>query len=542
MGSTVVYESTVLRALLIVLVAAVFAGCPHASPSANEVATLRNEGLSGARDGGDDPALMKLDALETEASQALAEADEALWVHWTSGSPLTLKQGHESLFSKATLDFLRAQKSVRARHLEAFVVSELLSRALTSDTEAVASLEASATFPLDGKDVAWRDVPRLLVTEKSAVKRRALWNASGQVVERLDALLAHREDKAREVLASLGVPSSLDLWASVRELDLEATAADARTFLALTDDAWRDTLVQLSNAELKLPVDALTRADLPRLLKVPASVDAVFPKAQVAPWAIDTLTGLGVYGRPGLTLDFTDAAKKKPLPLTVAPRRDDVRVAFKPAGGLRDVTLLLSELGAALALHGARTGHVTTDRLGDPARPLVLSALLASLVAEPKWLEARQVPDPLQPEVVRAAHAQWLYSLRRASLQILLRVETAGLPDGDARLKAQQIIGHALGVKVSADDGARLRLELDEGLRSGSVLKAALEAATERDRLGDTWWQTAQGFAALEPRLAAGTAYAPAPTPRRQALEALVRQLGVGLAAPVDGGVPAATP
>jgi hypothetical protein len=202
-------------------------GCPKAAPNALEVVTRHGEGLQGAP--ADAGVNARLEQLEAEAHAAIAEADEALWRHWTQGAPLELKGGHEGLFSVGTLEYLRTETSERARHLEAFVVSELLSRALASDTEAIASLEAGATFTIDGREVAWRDLSRLLLSEKSAVKRRALWTGSLQVVERLSVLLAHRDEKERAVLASLGAPSPLELWAAVREVDVQVLAAEART-------------------------------------------------------------------------------------------------------------------------------------------------------------------------------------------------------------------------------------------------------------------------------------------------------------------------
>lgn len=461
---------------------------------------MHGEGLGGAP--------TALDALDAEAGRVLAEADEALWRHWTSGAPLSLPAGRDTFFSQQTLELLRADGSQRARHLEHFIVAELLARALASDTEAIASLEAGATFTLDSREVLWRDLPRLLVTEKSAVKRHALWAASGQVAERLESLLTHREQVSATQLAALGVPSALELWAAARGVSSVALARDARALLEKTDEAWSATLTALSEAELKLPVDVLTRADLPRLLKVPAAVDAAFPRAQVAPFALATLSNAGLKSAPGLTLDLTEAAAKKPLPLTVAPKPSDVRVSFKPVGGLRDMTHLLAEPGAAVAWRSASTGHASTDRLGDPAHTLVVAELFAALVQEPAWLQARGIAEADHAAIVAAARAQRLYALRRACMAVLLRIETDGLSDSEAHARVEQISAHALGVKASKEDALRLHLDLDEGLRAASVLKAAFQAALERERLGARWWGSPEGLKSLAPRLAAGTSAA----------------------------------
>jgi len=511
--------------------------CPKTIPDGREGA-LGPEGSDAAQS-----LKSRVDAIDAEAGQVLAAVDDALWRHWTRGEPLELAKasaGHDGLFGPATLDALRRAQAQgveprRAAHLERWLLGELVSRALTSDTEAVASLEAGATFTLDGKDIAWREVPRLLGAEKSAVRRRALAAGAATVAGRLEPLLDHREDKAAETLANLSAGSPRQLAVVTRELDLEALAATARALLTATDATWSATLATLSELELKLPPEALTKADLPRLLKVPAAVDGLFPRAAVAPRALDTLAGLGLYGRAGMSLELSEGATKRPLPLTVAPSPKDVRVCFKPQGGLRDQTQLLSELGVALALSAASTGHASTDRLGDPARALSLGLLLSGLAAEPAWLTARGIAEAQQPDVIRAARALSLYAVRRAALGVLLHVETLGLPDPEARATAVALEARALGVKVPPEEGAGLRRALDDGLRAGTSLKAALLAAEARAGLPERYFSAPDSGPALLAGWASGTALEVRPSPR--AVEALCRALGVPVAAEaLDGG------
>ena len=153
---------------------------------------------------------------------------------------------------------------------------------MAAESETLANLEASVTFTVDGKELAWRDLNRLLVSEKSAVKRRALWNGAHAAALQLDAAVARRDEKARAVLAELGLPPPLTFAAQTRGLQLDALGALAEAELARTEQDWRVTLEALSEADVRLPLSALTRAELPRLLKVPALVDAEFPKAKIA--------------------------------------------------------------------------------------------------------------------------------------------------------------------------------------------------------------------------------------------------------------------
>lgn len=457
----------------------------------------------------------QVERIDSEAAVVVRAMDEALWQHWVADAPLDLAKatvGHEQLLSKPTIEVLRRAQlanvePIRARHLESWVVGAMLAHALTAETEAVASLEAAATFSLDGKEIAWRDLPRLLVIERSAVKRRALWSASAAAAGRLEVLHAHRDAVEKETLASLEVPSALDFEAQTREVNVEALAAQARNLLEATDPLWKETLKSAADAELKLPLEAVTRADVPRLLKTAPAVDAAFPKGSVPTFALATLADMGLSGAAGLTFDLSDGPKKKPLPLTVAPSASDVRVSYKPAGGMRDLVQLLGEVGAAVALRSAKTGHISTDRLGDPGRALTLSQLFIGLAADPAWLTARGIAEPLQPAIIAAAKAHRLYVLRRACLVLLLRYETANLSEAEARARFVELAGRVYMVKVPADEGVRFRLELDDSLRSASTVKAFELAALERSTLPADWWRKPETVTQLLAKWASGTAH-----------------------------------
>jgi hypothetical protein len=316
-------------------------------------------------------------------------------------------------------------------------------------------------------------------------------------------------------------------------------AAAAREVLAATEAPWRATLAHLAQGELKLPVEALTRADLPRLLKVPAAVDAAFPRATVTAGALETLAALGLSGRGALTLDLSESATKQPLPLTVAPAPSQVRLAFKPTGGLRDEALLLAELGTALALSAAATPHASTNRLGDPARAGVLAALLSGLPTDPAWLAARSLAEPLRGPVSRQARALELHALRRTAALVLLHHQTSGLPEAEARLKLVEVLKGALAVKVGPEEGVRLRLELEDGLRCATELKATLAAAVLRQRLGAGWWASPDAGARLLEAFAPGASQTveAAWGPPSAGVEATLAHLGLTEApAPPDAG------
>jgi hypothetical protein len=117
---------------------------------------------------------------------------------------------------------------------------------------------------------------------------------------------------------------------------------------------------------------------------------------------------------------------------------------------------------------------------------------------------------------------------------VLLHLETAGLAEADARSRAVELMGRALGVKVAPAEGLRLRLELDDGLRSATQLKAMLLAAARRATLSDAWWTQAKPLLA---EWKSGTAIPINEDPAR--VRALVVSLG---GAPVEAQSKAFTP
>lgn len=473
------------------LVALLLLGCPKSAPPVDVAPPPPDAGPTEA-----ELLAPRVDAIEKEVAQVVAAVDEALWKHWTTGAPLDLPaamQGHDALFSKQSLLTLRRARELKAAdpkrlgNLEHWLAGELLARGVAAESEALANLEASTTFTVDGKELPWRDLNKLLVNEKSAVKRRALWNGAHAAALRLDAAILRRDEKVKEVLASLELPAPLDFAAETRELDLDALRKAADDVLTRTEEEWKTTLQALSDSTVRLPLSALTRAELPRLLKVPATVDAQFPKSKIATRAVQTLGTLGVYGQAGLTLDLAEAAKKNPLPLTVAPNPGDVRVCVKPVGGLRDQEALMGELGAAITLHSAKSGSFALDRLGKSDEALRASELFASLLGEDQWLNANDVND--RPQVIAAVKALRLFQLRRAAGVVLAKLETQTLADdAAARARYVAITSRACAIAMTEAEGARWRVETDDFLRSATRLQALLGSEEWRVKLGEGWW------------------------------------------------------
>ena len=495
--------------------------------------------------------------------------DANLWLHWTAGAPLewgALNAKRDALLSAERLSTLHRALELEVddptalEHLTVFLESEAISREALVEAEAVATLESTLTFTLDGKDLRWSDLNRLLAVEKSALKRKALWTASLAAAERLDAALAARDARRagavttgqRDAAADAGLvsrPAPKMLFAfeaEQRDVDPEAMRRVAEGVLTLTSEAWRLTLERLNQTDTKLPMASLTRADLPRLLRVPAEVDVAFGKKELASRAVATLGALGLYGKKGLTLDLSEAMKKNPLPLTVTPGGPaDVRTSFRPLGGLRDQQLLFSELGIALALQHVTARRFEYERLGDSALAQATGELFASLPGEPEWLEAQGVLEPARRVVIEAWQVQRLFQVRRAAAALLVRLDCVERNDNQARARAAAIFTRALGVSHSEADMVRLRVDTDDGLRSATTLRSMLMAEYLRVQLntaaGEPWFRSQSAGKALVELWSTGssvpleTRVAPLGSALTSFWQRSIEVTPVGL--PADGGV-----
>jgi hypothetical protein len=479
-------------------------GCPR--PESSVVARVSDVDAGVPMDPEEARLRAGLTRLEDELARSTRAADEALWAHWTTGAPLdagvpppSATAAHLELLERAIARGLGDPRALGI--LESTLRAHALTAPLALEGDAAGTLDATLTFSFEGKEVRWRDLNRLLASEKSALKRKALWAASLPAAARLDAALVERDAKLAQAVAP---ERPFDVYAEQRDVDVEAMRRVAEGVLTLTGEAWRLTLERLNAADTKLPMASLTRADLPRLMRVPADVELAFDKKTFAPRAVELLSGLGLYGTPGLTLELSDSSKKHPLPLTVAPGGPaDVRVSVRPLGGLRDQQLLLSELGVALTLRHAATGRFVFDRLGDPALAQAAGELLAGLPLEPAWLESIGVLPQARQAVLEAAATQRLFTIRRAAASYLARLDAVERDDPQSRTRAAALFTRALGVSHTEADMVRLRLDTDDALRSATTLRAMLLAESLRQSLvsayGSAWFhQKASGDALVE--------------------------------------------
>jgi hypothetical protein len=412
-------------------------------------------------------------ALEVDAAKLTAARDDELWAFWLGGPKPKddALASHLQLLTDASLSAVRQARQQnlldtdRLNRLEALMVGVRVGRAIREAEETVFNLEASLTFPFEGREVAFRDLSRLLAQETSAPRRAKMWEASIPAAQKLAAAWQARTQAQIAALKAQNLTPEA-FAALLGRQHLPAQAELARRFLVDTAEIWSE---RVRSQHIS------SRADIPAWLRSKSAVETAFPKERIAERATELLSDMGLYGVAGLTLDLTDNAKKQPLPLTVL----GVRTSYKPHGGFKDQQALFAELGRALVLVHAPTAK--REVLETTA------ALFASLAWNKPWLEGQGMSATAGLQAFQLGKDQLLVTLRRASGALL---HALGEPD-------------ALNRALGEDHQARNEREVEPGFEAAEIVRAqasgqALAVFLETVAHKAKWWANPSAVQALK--------------------------------------------
>ena len=458
--------------------------------------------------------------LAVKAEALLRSQDEMVWKYWTEGVPADLAKTYvgteswltpESVAGVARLRALTSDERERRAldHLHAYLAGEWMAQQLADVSDAIATLEQSLTFQVAGTDRPYRNLESILAAEKSALRRKQIYEAATPAVEKVSALIERRGARAAELLPTLNLEPTA--WTTeLREATPEQLGALADAVLTKTQEAWTGALTRLAQRELQLPLDRIGRQDLPRLVRLPPTEG--FKRAEVISRIRNTLGPLQLdpAALKTVTLDAGDSPKKNPRGLVlgvVVPT--DVRISLKPAGGARDQRSALHEFGHAI--HDAFTEERRFElaKLGNRTSAEAYAALLESLTTEPAWLEQAGLTPDASRAWIQGVSVQELFQVRRAAGKVLFNVG-ASRPGADLLAVYRTTMDRAFGLPGTVQDAARHTLDQEATLGAADYLRGWLLAAQLRAALvkkfGASWWQDPGAGAFLKPLLAPGNA------------------------------------
>ncbi|AFE06740.1 hypothetical protein COCOR_06073 [Corallococcus coralloides DSM 2259] len=468
----------------------------------------------------------EVSALSTEAALLLEEQHRLVWDFWTEGKAVDISatySGKQALFSLENLrriDRLRHltkdPRELRAlTALHGHFAGEFLSRELAEHNDASANLEASLKLNVDGREVRYHDLERLLANEKSALRRKALYAAATPALARLNQTLLRRETRTRELVQQMGFESYEAFGSELRQADLERLAQLAEEVLQATQEPYRLVMERLAQRELGLPFAQITRADIPRLFRS-REVEDAFPKGESLAKAQATVAGMGIdlNALPNVKVDARDLPRKNPRPLALAVKvPSDVRLSFKPGTGVLHQGRVLHEVGHLLHMAFTREDRFELARLGNPTVGEAYSALFEDLLEDPVWLEenAGVLGDAdKRAQYLAASSAHKLYLIRHAAGRLLYQLELHRRTDVDPRELYRALMARTGAMPMTADDVERYLVDQEDFYQSADSFRAWFLAGQLQGQLkarfGPAWWHAPEAGAFLKELWARGSA------------------------------------
>jgi hypothetical protein len=344
---------------------------------------------------------------------------------------------HADLFGKEAVQArLDERDTAIGRYLADFAITTYLYDQVKDLSEEIANTELATTVPWDGLDVAYRNVPILLMNEDDRHRRLVLAQIYHSKQTELNPLRIHRWNRLHDLARNLGFKDYVTLHDELRGLDLQNLSGQMTWLLDVTGDRFE---AQLGTrlAERGIPRDRAGIWDVSATLRA-KEFDPLFPRDRMLPALKQTLSGLGIDldAQENLYLDTDFRPLKSPRAFCVDVRPPaDVRLVIKPAGGVDDYMSLFHEAG-----HAEHFAHVASDlelayrRLGDNSVTETYAFLLEHLLFNPAWLAGVMGLKPVEYEPARDSFLfGLLWFVRRYAAKLNYEMELqAGLVQGKA--------------------------------------------------------------------------------------------------------------
>lgn len=460
---------------------------------------------------------MDLAAYRTDAEAFLAEYGAAYHRHFagfTEELPLDeIYDRHAALFSLDAVGRLREQAEAaggedegrRLRMLLDFAVEGCLGLETKAIDGELAQREAGLRIEVGGASIGFREAAVVQANEPDATRRGAFEAARLEATEAaLNPLHREAREQTRAVVERLGWPSYRAMCEQLKGLDLDALAQATGAFMDATEASYDAVVGPAVARTVGVPLDRLTRADLPWLFRFREG-DGHFPPQRLTSSFVATLDGLGIdlAAQPNIDVDVDQRPGKSPRAFVVAVRvPQDVRLVVPPIGGRDDYIALLHEGGHLQHFASVDPALAFEYRhLGDNAVTEAFAFLFDHLAESPAWLRRRLDVADEDGALAEHARASRLVYLRRYAAKLSYElVAHAATPPADARLADAYAAALSAAVRVPWPTATYLS-DLDPGFYVAAYLRAwALETHLRTwlaDRFGPAWFAEPEAGAAL---------------------------------------------
>jgi hypothetical protein len=439
----------------------------------------------------------ELDALREDADRFIAELDEEAYLHF-SGQKESYDLGaiyerHEALTRLDTALALGATVNGgrNVRELWKFASEGYLGNFVSEEEERAAEAE-TMLVPVDGEQIAYRDLRPRMMNEDDRAKRERLERARNAATEEhMNGLYLRKHEVVHRETERLGTPSYTELYRRFG-FELDDLAEQCRAFLASTEQLWERAGDRFFRNRVGLGLGEIKRWDVTRAFRGVAW-DTGFPADRMVPALEATLGDLGVDLRAqrNVQLDLEDRPNKTDRAFCVGieiPER--VILVIKPQGGPDDWRSLFHEAGHTEHFaHTSPSLTVEERRLGDNAVTEGWAMLLEHVTIDPSWL-SRMLDFPRPAEYAAEGATTLLWVVRRYCAKLIYEIEFHQTADVTSmRSRYVELLHDALKVEPSGTDYVA---DIDDGFYASQYLRAwAFEAqlrAYLRETFGTAWF------------------------------------------------------
>jgi oligoendopeptidase F len=292
--------------------------------------------------------------------------------------------------AKTLLDNAKTDEEKRkARLVYAFLVSAYVGNELKKISDEASTYEAKAKVKIDDKEVAYRQIPSMIMNEDERSKRKAMFLAMVPVKEKLTEYDKHLWAEDYRLIKELTGLSYIEFCSMENEVDYDPLAELLRQFLVKTEKIY-ERAMRRQFLKIGINLEDAHPWDFAYLARA-KHFDEFFKKEEILPIAKKFWSGLGIdiENQENVKIDIEEREKKRPrafcMPVKIP---HEVHLVIKPRGGQDDFQAFLHESG-----HTEHFAHASDDlayelkHMGPHTVSESYAFLCEYLMANETWLK-----------------------------------------------------------------------------------------------------------------------------------------------------------
>jgi len=402
-------------------------------------------------------------------------------------------QEYGDLFSRETVLALIGSTSAQpaVRSLAAYAAFRYLQGSIAAQDDEIFGRMASSKLNVEGEEIPFFAADRMMANEGGVLKRRAIYEARRQVVQRDNPLRKQRWEQMQALANDLGFDNYGELCDRLKGLQLYPLYLMAAEILEETEAMYRAQLPAF--ARQVVGPDKLQSADVYYLMRGKAYYP-LFPPSGLKEAVYSTARDLGfdLDQIQGLEFDAEPRPQKSPRPFTAYVRvPDEIKLVINPVGGYSDYIFSLHELGHSLMGIAIDPQLPFINRyMGDDTVGEVFAFLFEDLARTEAWVSERV--HGLQTYLY-LQHANFIHlmSIRRCAAKFMFEYEYhTGALEGDPAERYSEVLSGRLQIYIPPDF---YLIDMDDGFYSAQYLRAWILVAQLREYLqasfGANWFK-----------------------------------------------------